>query len=343
MVLLSTFMIACVVCIPKTVEAARNTPTSMVFGLSEYQPNQTFSVPYVITSSGNGLAYVELYYQGGDESSFTKYRTSSNPDGAWTEFPIPFTASDDGVYQFYTRAFDASGHGESRKGAEASTTVDTIKPETEASLSGISGLNSWYLSSVTISFHVREEGSGVARTEYSLDDGDWLTAKNSLATVSETGDHSFSYRSIDRAGNKEDPRSISIKIDMTSPVVKFTASNGARFGEKATIDWKIVGAESGLVSMEMSLDGGDFKEISVTTTSLILRDLGIGNHSIIIRSEDAAGGTSESRLDFLVSPQADLLDLESSPLVFLGMIVLTFAGVIAAISWGKKRNQGQRP
>jgi len=97
--------------------------------------------------------------------------------------------------------------------------VDNIPPTTLIDVSGTSGNNGWYLSDVTITLSAtdNEGGSGVATTEYSLDNGQHWNAYSQIVTITNEGTSSVSYHSIDTAGNIEEAKQVTISIDKTAP------------------------------------------------------------------------------------------------------------------------------
>lgn len=102
------------------------------------------------------------------------------------------------------------------------TPADTTPPSTDISLVGTSGNNNWFISDVqvTLSAQDSQEGVGVFKTEYSLDNGStWNTYIKSFS-ISKEGISSILYRSQDFVGNIEQAQSREIKIDKTPPEAK---------------------------------------------------------------------------------------------------------------------------
>lgn len=94
---------------------------------------------------------------------------------------------------------------------------DTQAPVTEAVLSGQEH-NGWYNESVNITLNAADDKSGLAKTEYRVNDGEWQTYQG-LFHVTAEGENVVQYRSIDQAGNVEDIQSITVKIDQTAPTL----------------------------------------------------------------------------------------------------------------------------
>lgn len=123
--------------------------------------------------------------------------------------------------QDITYTYDAAGN-------ILSVTVrgfDQTPPVTTVALEGQSGVEGWYRSDVrvTLTSTDNEGGSGVGKTEYSLDGTSWLTYTGPF-TVSAEGTTKFYYRSADNGGNVEEKKEQSVKIDKTPPVITGAAT-----------------------------------------------------------------------------------------------------------------------
>ena len=103
------------------------------------------------------------------------------------------------------------------------TTTDTTPPVTTASVAGPLGLNGWYTGPTAVSFSATDDLSGVATTEYSLDNGaTWTTGTSVSLTTSAI--HTILYHSIDVDENVETPKSITVNLDSRPPAINDTAS-----------------------------------------------------------------------------------------------------------------------
>jgi len=94
---------------------------------------------------------------------------------------------------------------------------DTKAPLTEAVLSGQDG-NGWYNQKVNVTLNGTDDKSGVAKTEYKVNDGNWQTYQGPF-DVTEEGENLVQYRSADHVANIEEAKSVSIKIDKTAPTL----------------------------------------------------------------------------------------------------------------------------
>lgn len=99
---------------------------------------------------------------------------------------------------------------------------DKTVPQTTAVLDGVKGINDWYRSDVKVTLQAKDEtgGSGILRTEYSLDNGATVNIYTEPLVFSSEKISKIKFRSIDRAGNEESPKEIEIKIDRIVPEAK---------------------------------------------------------------------------------------------------------------------------
>jgi uncharacterized lipoprotein YddW (UPF0748 family) len=111
-------------------------------------------------------------------------------------------------------------------GVVANAEADLLAPETgvTASPATPNGQNGWYTTKPTVTLNASDNCSGVATIEYSTDGGQtWQPYSGSFAIDSE-GITTLLYRSTDRAGNTETPKSITFKIDTSAPVLSLSAT-----------------------------------------------------------------------------------------------------------------------
>jgi pimeloyl-ACP methyl ester carboxylesterase len=101
---------------------------------------------------------------------------------------------------------------------------DQIPPQTAIVLDGIKGNNGWYKSDVKITLNSQDDasGSGILKTEYSLDNGQTVNVYSEPFTVSTEIINKLKFRSVDNAGNEEDPIEIEIKIDKAAPEARIS-------------------------------------------------------------------------------------------------------------------------
>ncbi|MFB9201357.1 OmpL47-type beta-barrel domain-containing protein [Nonomuraea spiralis] len=92
----------------------------------------------------------------------------------------------------------------------------------EAPVTTASGVPSgWSDGPVEVVLTAADAGSGVARTEYRLGEGPWRPYTAPVRVDAE-GESVLAFRSADQAGNVEEPRTVTVRIDTTAPELTVT-------------------------------------------------------------------------------------------------------------------------
>ena len=154
--------------------------------------------------------------------------------------------------------------------------AETTAPMTSAALSPAApdGANGWYTTDVTLTLNSSDDCSGVAATEYSLDDGaSWLPYAGAL-TIGQEGETTVQFRSIDRAGNTEAAQSLTVRLDKTAPALQLSADpaviwppNGRAVS--VTIAGQGADAASGLASVTYAVTDEYGDPLAVPARSLM--------------------------------------------------------------------------
>jgi len=142
---------------------------------------------------------------------------------------------------------------------QAVFTVDSIPPWTEIWVNGTMGKDNWYVGDyVVIGFLAHDNGSGVNRTMYRLDGGDWQIYGEAMG-IWRNGEHTIEYYSVDNAGNTEEIKSYSFKLDNKPPEVEVVYPNGGEtINGTVVIEWNATdNVDADLkVKIEYSNDAG---------------------------------------------------------------------------------------
>ncbi len=128
-----------------------------------------------------------------------------NPDNnIWENVPSTVDAANDTV-SFSTNHFSRYAIGVRK---------DDISPTTTLTITGTEGTNGWYTSDVTVTLTAtdNEGGSGIASTEYSLDNGTTWTPYTDPIVFDTVGEYTLLYRSTDNVGNTEADQSETLII-----------------------------------------------------------------------------------------------------------------------------------
>ncbi|WP_416829060.1 OmpL47-type beta-barrel domain-containing protein [Ectobacillus polymachus] len=271
--------------------------TAVVDGVSGENQYNTKDVTVTFTASddnGSGVAKTEYQVDGGE----------------WTLVNGPVTISDEGKHTLAYRSVDKAGNTEEAK--TLPIWIDKQAPVTNAVVDGVSGENQYNTKDVTVTFTASDDnGSGVAKTEYQVDGGEW-TLVNGSVTISDEGKHSLAYRSVDKAGNIEEAKTLPIWIDKQAPVTNAVVDGVSGENQYNTRDVTVTFTAndngSGLEKTEYRLDGGDW--ITVAGQVILSEE---GKYSLDYRSIDKAGNVENSKtLPIWIDKQAPTITMEGA-------------------------------
>ncbi|MFY1704384.1 ThuA domain-containing protein [Micromonospora sp. WMMA1923] len=164
--------------------------------------------------------------------------------------------------------------------------VDDTAPVTTAEVSG-TPVEGWYTGPVTVTLTATDADSGVERTEYQLDGATEWTAYTEPVEITGDGEHELRFRSTDEAGNVEETKTVTVKIDATAPVssAQFANANDEGWHDGTVpVVLSSTDAGSGVKLLEWSLDGGDW-----TPYTEAVQISGDGQHELLYRATDNAG------------------------------------------------------
>jgi cytochrome c len=166
--------------------------------------------------------------------------------------------------------------------------ADSTAPVTRAEVSG-TPVEGWYTGGVTVTLTAADEtgGSGVETTEYRIGDATDWTRYTGPVQVTSDGTHVLRFRSTDSAGNVEEAKSVTVRIDRTAPVssAQFAPANDDGWHDGAVpVVLTSADAGSGVDVLEWSLDGGPW-----TPYAGPVEVTGDGAHELLYRATDTAG------------------------------------------------------
>ncbi|WP_438445432.1 Ig-like domain-containing protein [Gorillibacterium sp. sgz5001074] len=217
--------------------------------------------------------------------------------------------------------------------------LDRTAPVTAAAVSPEQpdGTGGWYVHPVTVALTPQDGGTGVTESVYSLDGGtSWLPYSGPV-TFGQDGSHSMLYRSIDLAGNREAPKTMSLKLDRSAPNLSVSESvYGAHANtETLTFSWTATDEGSGLDPARTiaMLDGRTVQQ----EEAVALYTLPLGSHTFTVTVADQAGNSKSSAVTF--STSADLNSLKALIPIFRGLSWIDNHGM--ANSLLKKLEHGQ--
>jgi cytochrome c len=263
--------------------------------------------------------------------------------GAWTNYSGALLVTSEGNHTLEYRSTDMAGNAGPIN--YVNFTIDRVAPVTDLNASGKQGMNEWYVGTVTLNITAADGSSGIRATHYRLDEGDWAISGRDII-ISADGNHTLEYYSVDNAGNTENVRSISLKIDTEMPAANFSIDNGTTVDNRSlSVGVTTNDSGSGIALTTYKLD--DQVYAPLTGGQINLTGLSEGQHTISLQVMDQAGHSEFKELTFTVDNVTKDVNISSTttssdpgPLVILllvGSAVVAIAAVVGVRLWKRSK------
>jgi parallel beta-helix repeat protein len=148
-----------------------------------------------------------------DDISGVDYVEYSFDKEYWLKYNKSFFYDVEGNNTIYYRYYDMAGNKEATKSKEIY--IDKSSPDTEVSLDGQKSDRGWFITNVVVSFTASDTLSGILKTQYKMNSTDW-NDYSAPFTVSQEGNNTVEYRSIDVANNAEEIKTVKFEINKQS-------------------------------------------------------------------------------------------------------------------------------
>ncbi|WP_339301221.1 DUF6359 domain-containing protein [Paenibacillus sp. FSL K6-2441] len=187
----------------------------------------------------------------------------------------------------------------------STTEADLTAPVTERDVAGVEGADVYNPMEVTVALYAEDQGgSGLERTEYRVNGGEWIQYAEPF-TLSNDGKYTIEYRSVDRAGNEEAPKTLYINVDRLAPEVTFTGDQQVlQVASSVPFHVDVNDAVSGPKSTAYRLDGRTITGVA----EIVPFSLSVGTHKLTVQATDAAGHTTSVEFTFQVTIDIAHLD-----------------------------------
>lgn len=262
---------------------------------------------------------VQVYIESGQPGTMLRFFDSSNQTLAtqeihldesrlaqWQTVTLNATAPDNAAYarliavvsrynmaSAYYDDFSLSVEGTSEP-------VDQAAPVSAAEVSPVAGESGWLNRDASVQIQAEDEGSGVAAITYAASGAGSLEpvrveGATASFNVTAEGVTTVTYSAEDQAGNKEDARELTVKIDKTAPEITFTGEAAYTVDQKVSIQCAASDSLSGVASEPC------------IGTDRPAYELEPGTNVITASAKDAAGNESTKEFSFEVTATYDSL------------------------------------
>ncbi|MFA6093804.1 MAG: hypothetical protein WCU88_09605 [Elusimicrobiota bacterium] len=221
---------------------------------------------------------------------------------------IPAAVLSQGTHTFLAEIADMAGN---RAKASSSFFLDSLPPLTTLLVNdmAVSSGSVVIVSTDALGFVAVDAGAGLAETRYSLDGSTTETVFASTFCLP-AGIHALAFHSIDRTGNVESLRTVSLAVqsyDVTPPLLSLLPVSGSTItlaGPAIVVSYSDSGRGMDLASVRLSLDGTDMTAQAVVWASSAVyvpaAALSQGTHTATTFAADLAGNGSSISTTFLL-------------------------------------------
>ena len=262
------------------------------------------------TPNAYNTSTIFLTWQGEDNIGISHFSVSV--DGTWTHysnttFSATISGLTDGVHTIIVVSNDEATNNDT---ASVTFIVDMTTPGidiTSPSAGSFGGNN------VTVTWLVEEDVSGIASVWIRFDNDAFIEvtgiASYTISSLSE-GAHTITIKVVDNLGNTGSS-SITYHVDLTSPTISITSpTEGVNLGPMTTISWE-ANDDNSIAGFSVMVDQRTLGEVSSGSSSITVRNLGSGEHTIYVRVIDVAGNMAQDSVSFFVDGDAPSLKILS--------------------------------
>jgi hypothetical protein len=231
-----------------------------------------------------------------DRETYTARTMMRHNSGPWTDAPASFTPEDG---EHHIAAYGVDSRGLAGAEARLQFRVDTGLPESDLEMYPEEPESGWHNGPVRLAIDAWDDVSGI----------DWIWTSLSAYTepifLSNQGERRFSWQALDRAGNREPLREVTIRIDLEPPLAEASAAYDRGVAELA---FAASDALSGVAFVEYRIDNG-----AVERYGEPLLFVEPGTYRISYRAFDRAGNSGEwQNCDVFIAPDnADALLIDT--------------------------------
>lgn len=291
--------------------------------------------------SGNGAATVALDFTGPTVGITADSAWSANPvavsiaasdalsgvDTVWysidggTAYPTngTFFVADKGEHVVEAWAYDEVGN-------ESVHTTATVRIDKTAPTTTDNAPGGWLMGATSVTLGASDSESGVLATWYQVNGGAVETYTAPI-TIAAEGATTITYWSMDAVGNSESPRTTTVRIDRTGPVVTDDSDPNWQRGP-VTVTFEAADAGVDLTTFHYTLNGS-----AEATTSGSMIVSGTGTHELVYYGVDSLGNVGAvSRATIRIDDQ--------TPWSYSGMSSAWQQGPVWFSMWGVDGHSG---
>lgn len=254
--------------------------------------NSTVNISVVASDNASGVDKVEYQI---DDGYWKLLPVSDSSQGRYSTVWEP-TIADNGNHIISFRAADNAGNISVPVSVSFEIQMDNVPPDTSITVGAPKYEEDGRLfvaDSTVFTLSATDNFSGVARTEYKIDEGAFTAYVSPFFLGSYAdGTHIITYRSIDNVGNTEQAKSLAVVLDKTSPTTAILASDPLIeavvnvVSTKTRFTLAAMDNISGIKETNYRIDNGPWQAYMANFS---LSGMNAGQHTITYKATDNLG------------------------------------------------------
>jgi len=189
--------------------------------------------------------------------------------------------------------------------------IDKTPPlECSFTVEGELGYGGWYVSYVYVSIFTSDEVSGLEKIMYKINEGEWMLYRGTIL-LNQSGIYTISAYGVDLAGNNGPIATITVKVDVDSPLIDILSpENGtASATTNISVSWTAVDMGSGIRCVMLYLNNTLVYNTTNASGTYVLSVSDNGLYYLRAIACDNAGHNSSKIVVFLVDIEPPLIQI----------------------------------
>jgi hypothetical protein len=292
-----------------------SSPPALDGHIDDYDPlTVTYSINFTASDPSGWIVRVEYYYS--DLPAFTFIISNSTASDALTTLTLTIPGdeldnhlSETIFWRYITEDMDGDRAGDSAATSWSAWLegfeIDLEPPATSITPVGTMVNSEWFTGPITVNLLASDDTSGVNVTMYRIEYGQW-TAYGVPFLLDQSGTFTIEYYSVDNAGNVEEKKNLTLKMDNVKPTAASGSDLNVPKDATVTLDGSGSSDNFGILSYEWKIgkDGGTIAVMFGPVQTFKFEEA--GDYSVTLTVRDFAGNMDESSFSVTVpEPEED--------------------------------------
>ena len=285
---------------------------SVIIQIDNTYPSSSHSVSGTLGQNGWYVSDVDITVTATDTGSGVDYIAYRIDGGEWQYYyggELILSIGMEGNHTVDYYVVDVMGHRSAI--VTVAIGIDKTPPlECSFTVEGELGYGGWYVSYVYVSIFTSDEVSGLEKIMYKINEGEWMLYRGTIL-LNQSGIYTISAYGVDLAGNNGPIATITVKVDVDSPLIDILSpENGtASATTNISVSWTAVDMGSGIRCVMLYLNNTLVYNTTNASGTYVLSVSDNGLYYLRAIACDNAGHNSSKIVVFLVDIEPPLIQI----------------------------------